>query len=931
MSDIKVTDPNAVITSANPVFRLESGKTAVLKAYHVITQADLDAGRVINVASAVGKDVLDFVDRATSNEVTVFADMSPALSLSKTADEKSFSLVGDKIHYNNVVTNNGNVMITGITLTDPNTTALGSIRITALNPGESRTIRTVHTVTQTDLNTGSVEKTAIVTANDPNNQPMRFLSNNIVVVGAQNAALVATISSAEQTYRVMGEAIHYSVEVRNTGNVTLTDIRLSDINAQINTSGTMSVLQPGAVWLVSADHIVTMADLTAGWITNFATVAAIDPKGLSVRKRTNELTIEANLEQGLAVTETVTESSFGRIGEVIHYTITVTNHGVLPVSGIAVSDNNARITGNPVIPELAPAASAVVMSEHVVTLNDLNDGIISNRASISGNYPDGKAFTQQSNPVAIYAMRAPQLDVSLAAAENDYDAVGDTIHYTIDVANKGNITLTDITLSESGNITIEGKPAAEILPGASFKMTATYIVGIADLDAGKVVRSLNASAKDPDMQIVSVTGNEVSVAGLRNPQLTTIATAAETSFSTVGEVIHYTIRVTNSGNVTIISTAVTDKNAVIVNARPITSMVPGDFAVVYATHLVTQADIDAGRVVSLSTAAGFDLRGNTIEKAAKEVTVLANQTHDLTIADKADRSSFRAVGETIGYNILLRNTGNVTLYDVSVNDPIVSLVSAEPIRVMLPGEAISVAATHVVTMADLDAGEVVSLAKATAFDVKGKRIVRFGESVKVKGIQQPELTVSTTPSVPNYRRVDDEITYTVVVRNTGNVTMTNIVVTDIKDLLDFSRRIVKLAPGETDSVTAVYRVTMPDLNAGKIVTAGEASGSTLSSKDYSYVSDEARVKLLIENYNLSNFPNPFAYETTIVFDLPEKGEVFMKIYDMTGREIGQIEPKVYDEGRNLVHWSTLNANKGMYVLKMFCNGNQAVRLITIIE
>jgi hypothetical protein len=115
------------------------------------------------------------------------------------------------------------------------------------------------------------------------------------------------------------------------------------------------------------------------------------------------------------------------------------------------------------------------------------------------------------------------------------------------------------------------------------------------------------------------------------------------------------------------------------------------------------------------------------------------------------------------------------------------------------------------------------------------------------------------------------------------------------------------------------------------VTAGEASGSTLSSKDYSYVSDEARVKLLIENYNLSNFPNPFAYETTIVFDLPEKGEVFMKIYDMTGREIGQIEPKVYDEGRNLVHWSTLNANKGMYVLKMFCNGNQAVRLITIIE
>ncbi|MCK7535260.1 MAG: T9SS type A sorting domain-containing protein [Marinilabiliales bacterium] len=97
------------------------------------------------------------------------------------------------------------------------------------------------------------------------------------------------------------------------------------------------------------------------------------------------------------------------------------------------------------------------------------------------------------------------------------------------------------------------------------------------------------------------------------------------------------------------------------------------------------------------------------------------------------------------------------------------------------------------------------------------------------------------------------------------------------------------------------------------------------------MSNEVTVSLLIENYNLGNYPNPFAYETTVVFDLPEDGEVILKVFDLSGREVGEIDRKDFYQGRNFVNWKTFDTQAGMYVLKMYYNGKQATKLITIMK
>ena len=75
-----------------------------------MTQADLDAGAVVNHATATAHQRGGVV---TSNpgEATVPAVQGPALSLVKNAAEASYSGAGDQLHYTYTLTNSGNVSL----------------------------------------------------------------------------------------------------------------------------------------------------------------------------------------------------------------------------------------------------------------------------------------------------------------------------------------------------------------------------------------------------------------------------------------------------------------------------------------------------------------------------------------------------------------------------------------------------------------------------------------------------------------------------------------------------------------------------------------------------------------------------------------------------------------------------------------------------
>ncbi|WP_373396579.1 hypothetical protein V8V91_17720 [Algoriphagus halophilus] len=85
----------------------------------------------------------------------------------------------------------------------------------------------------------------------------------------------------------------------------------------------------------------------------------------------------------------------------------------------------------------------------------------------------------------------------------------DVITYTFDVSNTGNVTLTDVTVSDplSGLSAIISGPVT-LAPGENQVFTATYTITQSDMDAGQVDNTATATGNDPDDVEVSDTDSE---------------------------------------------------------------------------------------------------------------------------------------------------------------------------------------------------------------------------------------------------------------------------------------------------------------------------------------------------------------------------------------------------------------------------------------
>ena len=68
---------------------------------------------------------------------------------------------------------------------------------------------------------------------------------------------------------------------------------------------------------------------------------------------------------------------------------------------------------------------------------------------------------------------------------------------------------------------------------------------------------------------------------------------------------------------------------------------------------------------------------------------------------------------------------------------------------------------------------------------------------------------------------------------------------------------------------------------------------------------------------MQNYPNPFNPETTIGFDLPSKGAIDLRIYDILGREVALLANDERVPGHHKVRWDASRFASGtyFYVLK----------------
>jgi uncharacterized repeat protein (TIGR01451 family) len=95
---------------------------------------------------------------------------------------------------------------------------------------------------------------------------------------------------------------------------------------------------------------------------------------------------------------------------------------------------------------------------------------------------------------------------------------------------------------------------------------------------------------------------------------------------------------------------------------------------------VTQADINAGSIYNTASVTGYF--NNTPYTDTDDNTVTVTQTPGITLTKTSTPSTVTTAGQVITYTLVAQNTGNVTLTNVVVTDP---MLPALELRLCDPG------------------------------------------------------------------------------------------------------------------------------------------------------------------------------------------------------------------------------------------------------
>ena len=843
LADVTLADPKPGLSSIE--FGIWPGAPGVLEptqsvtatASYTLTDADVAAGEVSNTATVSGIPPAGTAVTDEAPALVTLPELTPGISLVKTG-----VLSGDTIAYSFTATNTGNVTLSAVSIADE-LEGLSEISYGAwpaavgvLAPGQSVTATASYAIAQADRDAGTVDNTATTTGTPPTGPPVSDEDDfDQPLSGAPALNLVKTGVLA-------GDTIAYTFTATNTGNVTLSKVSIADEHDGLSEisygkwPAAVGVLAPGQSVTATASYKVTQADRDAGTVDNTATTTGTPPSGPPVSD-------EDDFDQPLGDAPAISLVKTGVLdGDTLDYGFIVTNTGNVTLTGVTIVD---ELNGLPEISYgewpaaagvLAPGQSVTGSASYAVTTPDRDAGHVKNTATTTGTPPRGPDVSDDddfdqplnSNP-GISLVKIGALD-------------GDSIEYSFTATNTGRVTLSEVSIADEleglSEISYGQWPSVEgvLAPGQSVTATASYAVTQADRDAGTVDNTATTTGTPPSGPPVS-DEDDFDQPLDSTPALNLVKTGV-----LEGNTIAYTLTVTNTGAVTLSSVAIADEldglSDIVYGEWPAAEgvLAPGQNVTATATYAVTQADRDAGTVHNTATTTGTPPGGGTVTD---------EDEFDQPLGGTASISLVKTGvlnGDTIAYTFVATNSGTVTLTSVSIADSLDGLTDVSygawpaAAGVLAPGQSVMATASYTLTQADLDAGIVSNTATVTGTPPHGPAVLDK-DTFDLPLVNGPAISLVKTGVVHG-----DTITFTFVVTNTGNVSLTSVSLAD--ELRGLSAIAYgawpntqgELAPGASVMATATYAVTDADKSAGFVsneasVTATPPTGPEITDRD----------------------------------------------------------------------------------------------------
>ncbi|WP_328803913.1 beta strand repeat-containing protein [Paenibacillus glycinis] len=706
---------------------------------------------------------------AASNTLTIPVSL-PNVNSTKSAN-RTATTVGDTVTFTTVVANSGVAPVTNVIFNDPvpagtafvsgsvtvngvaqpNAVPAGGISLGTIAAGSSSTV--VFQVLVTSLPSPAQISNRSSTSYSSGTFTGVSLSNSVSVpaflpvIGAQK--------SASETQATVGDTITYTFAIQNAGNyvalLTLTDALPAGTVYVPNSISVNGSPRPAATPQTGIPIGVVAAGGSATVVFSVVLQSLPNPPNLINQgsiayaytlpdNRTFNGAVNSNAVNIPASSPNVTvaksaSESVAAVGDEVTYTLVVTNNGIVPVTQVIVSDpipdgsqfiaGSVLVGGVPApsanpasgvaVGSIAPSAS-VTVSFRVAVVAVPAGGSLSNRGAVS--FTSG-AFTGSSfsNTIAIPVFQ-PIISM-LKSANRTAATLGDTVVYTLQVQNTGNIganvNVTDNipagTTFITNSVLLNGAPQPGTNPATGIPIFTIAPAGSAVVTFEVVVDSLpnpqqlvnqgNAaySYTLPDSRTLSGnTPSNVVTIPVSAPNVSVVLSTTAVDAVT-GDTIVYTGVVTNNGIATV-------NNVTFVGpAIPGTSFVPGSVTVNGAAR--PQADPSAGILIgslapgaSATVTYGVNINMPVSDQILNQSTVSftsgafsATSSSNVTTTPvtqpiigmvKTANTANASVGDTVTFTIAVSNTGNLPA-NVTVTDTVPTTTTFQANSVIVNG------------------------------------------------------------------------------------------------------------------------------------------------------------------------------------------------------------------------------------------------------
>jgi uncharacterized repeat protein (TIGR01451 family) len=752
------------------------GASTSCTATYVTTAADLTTGSVTNVANATGTGA-GASGPVTSPyaAVTVFLG---GLNVTKAVSRTSFTGVGETLTYTIVVSNTAYATLTDVTLNDSLAGSglydvvcgIAPLPIASLEPFGSTTCSALYKTTASDVSNKEVTNTVSASAGP--------VTSNTATAQSSYSALTITKTASPTSFTGSGQTVTYTMVLDDTGATTISSITVSDPLAglsAISCGGSplpVASLAAGTAVTCTATYQTTTADVTSGGVTNTASATGTDPDGTTVDSNTASVTVT---DSQLTITKTASPATFSAPGTTITFNLAVEDAGATTISNITVSDPLPGLSavdcpGNlPTIASLGVGQTIDCTATYATTQTDVDSGLVTNTATAAGTDSQGNPIASNQATVGVTAVQSPGVSMTESVAEGTFTGRAQSLHYSFDVTNTGNVTLTGVVVDDTlVGLTSPACLTTTLSPAQSTTCTATYQTTSADVTAGSVTDTASATGTESAGTTV---GSNTTSATVPYSQLSLTKTATTPSFTAARQVLDYSYKVTNTGTTTLTGLSITDNKVLTSNIScPVTTLAPGVSTTCVTTtgYTTTRADVNAGSVTNVATAKATAPNNSPVTSATSTVTVLCTRSSSLTLRKSSTASHFSTAGQVLAYRYLVTNTGNTTLQHIAIHDDkIPSSKIRCPRRSLLPGASLTCTADYTVTQSDINAGAVTNVATATATGPSGHVPVSQPSAVTVSALVPGLLitkSVNATTAAPG-----ETVTYTVRLTDTGQL------------------------------------------------------------------------------------------------------------------------------------------------------------------